>query len=151
MKVGYHSGDIRDYLILAIPEFPGYYADGRGNIWSKQGKKMRVRKWHFKDARRRRKKIELWRDGRGYHRYVSRLVLSAKIQRPLCAFEDACHVDGNPLNNTMSNLQAGDRLNNIIDDLELGRLSTSRYYIDRAIVRLEELRGSKRLKTESRV
>lgn len=94
----------------------------------------------FKSRRRRRTKIDFYVQGKAYPRYVSRMVLSAKLRRPLQNFEDACHINGDSLNNNMSNLQAGDRLNNIIDDLELGRLSTSRYYVDRAIARLENLR-----------
>ena len=40
----------------------------------------------------------------------------------------------------MVNLKASDRLNNIIDEVELGRIKTTTEYLDLAIQRLEELR-----------
>ena len=41
----------------------------------------------------------------------------------------------------MPNLMVGDHLNNIIDDLEIGKRETSLEYLDEAITRLMDLRA----------
>ena len=74
--------------------------------------------------------------------YVSRLVLSAKLGRELLDWEEARHINGDAGNNHMDNLEVGCRLNNIIDELELGRLQTSVEQIDQAIQRLKSLRNT---------
>jgi hypothetical protein len=77
---------------------------------------------------------------------VARIVLSAKLGRPLYDWEDACHIDGNPLNDSMNNLKAGSRVNNVIDEYVLGRLPIPPdEEIDIAIARLQSLKnfGSK--------
>ncbi len=75
-------------------------------------------------------------------RYVARLVLSAKLGRELEPWEEACHGNGDHSDNSMSNLNVGCRLNNIIDDIELGRVKTSPQELERAIERLLKLRDT---------
>ena len=72
--------------------------------------------------------------------YVARLVLSAKLGRTLEPWEDTRHMDGDPYNNRMDNLEAGCRLNNILDEIEAGRIHTSVEQIDIAMQRLQALR-----------
>ena len=67
-------------------------------------------------------------------------MLSAKLGRTLEPWEEACHVNGNHADNHMDNLEVGCRLNNIIDELEAGRMHTSVEQIDRAMQRLQALR-----------
>lgn len=73
--------------------------------------------------------------------YVARLVLSAKLGRTLEPWEEACHKNGDHADNSMDNLEVGCRLNNILDELEAGRLQTSVEQIDRAMQRLQALRS----------
>ena len=49
-------------------------------------------------------------------------------------------MDGDHTNNCMSNLQLGDRINNVIDDYVLGHREASLEYLDVAIDRLMALR-----------
>ena len=77
--------------------------------------------------------------GKKHKMTAGRVVLSAKMGRPLEPWEQACHIDGNPLNNSMENLRAGDLLNNSIDCISNGTKATSPFYIEMAIKRLRKL------------
>jgi len=120
-----------------IPGFPGYTVDTQGIVYNKLGK---VRKPGYKDKRKLRHKISLSVNGRAWTKALARIVLSAKLGRELKPYEDACHINGNPLDDRMVNLKASDRLNNIIDEIELGRIDTTNEYLDRAIQRLQALK-----------
>jgi len=120
-----------------IPGFPGYTVDTQGIVYNKLGK---VRKPGYKDKRKLRHKISLSVNGRALTKALARIVLSAKLGRELKPYEDACHINGNPLDDRMVNLKASDRLNNIIDEIELGRIDTTNEYLDRAIQRLQALK-----------
>ncbi len=76
---------------------------------------------------------------------LARVVLTAKLGKELEPYEDACHINNDPTDDRMVNLKAADRLNNIIDEIEAGRIGTSVYYLDLAIERLEELRKNKKI------
>ncbi len=120
-----------------IPGFPGYTVDTQGIVYNKSGK---VRKPGYKDNRKLRYKIRLSVNGRAWTKALARIVLSAKLGRELKPYEDACHINGNPLDDRMVNLKASDRLNNIIDEIELGRIDTTNEYLDQAIQRLQALK-----------
>ena len=120
-----------------------YIATESGEIYSyKTGKKKVLKQYQPANVRGRRERLVicLFIDGKKKTYKVSRVVLSAKINRILESWEHACHIDGNSKNNSMSNLRAGCFLNNIIDDIENGSRRTSKKEIDRAIQRLLELR-----------
>ena len=129
--------------LFLCPGYPEYSVCEGGNIYRTET--MKMRKTFFKSSKRIRGKVDLWRCGRRRTFAVARVVLSAKLGRVLISCEEACHVDGNPKNNQMSNLRAGDHLNNIIDDLELGRLETTEHYLERAISRLQVLLSTRSL------
>ena len=120
-----------------IPGFPGYTVDTQGIVYNKLGK---VRKPGYKDKRKLRHKITLSVNGRAWTKALARIVLSAKLGRELKPYEDACHINGNPLDDRMVNLKASDRLNNIIDEIELGRIDTTEEYLNQAIQRLQALK-----------
>ena len=120
-----------------IPGFPGYTVDTQGIVYNKLGK---VRKPGYKDKRKLRHKITLSVNGRAWTKALARIVLSAKLGRELKPYEDACHVNGNPLDDRMINLKVSDRLNNIIDEIELGRIDTTDEYLNQAIQRLQALK-----------
>ena len=117
------------------PGFPGIFVDEEGNVYGLRGK---VLKPFYKDRRKTRLKYKPL-SGRS-NISAARLVLSAKLGRELDPHEDACHINGDPLDNRMCNLRASDRLNNIIDEYELGRLKTTPELIDQAIERLHALK-----------
>ena len=120
-----------------VPDFPGYTADEQGNVYNKHGK---VRKPGYKDKRKLRYKIRLSVNGCASTKALARIVLSAKLGRELKPYEDACHINGNPLDDSMVNLKVSDRLNNIIDEIELGRIQTTEEYLNQAIQRLQALK-----------
>lgn len=78
--------------------------------------------------------------GKRLNRRIATIVAAAKYQRWPFEFEQVCHEDGNPQNNHPDNLSIKDQLNNIIDELFIGRRTTTLEYIDLAIVRLMDFR-----------
>lgn len=115
-----------------------YVCDEEGEIYSTSTRKRLAKT--FKDRKQGRARINLINDnGKRATKAVSRIVLSAKLGRELESWEDACHINGVPTDDRMSNLKASDRINNIIDELELGRLSSSVEYLELAICRLKQL------------
>ena len=119
-----------------VPNFPGYTVDELGNVY-KFGK---PRKSTYKRKKGGRGKFNFRVNGVLYTKCLARIVLSAKLGRELKPYEDACHINGDPTDDRMVNLKASDRLNNIIDEVESGRVETTAEYLDLAIERLEELR-----------
>ena len=116
-----------------VPNFPGYTVDELGNVY-KFGK---PRKPTFKSNKeRKRAKINLVVNGVRYTKALARIVLSAKLGRELKPYEDACHINGDPSDDRMVNLKAADRLNNVIDEIESGRIETTEEYRDLAVKRL---------------
>ena len=131
-----------------VPDFPGYvvlesgviksylrYPDGKEltdqshqEQWDKQGRRR---------SARRALANEFGKKTFGIHR----VILAAKLGRWPEPWEEVRHKDGNWRNNAMSNLLVGDHLNNIIDDLEIGKRETSLDYLDEAIARLMDLRA----------
>ena len=118
-----------------IPDFPGYTADLEGNIYSNGS----LRKKTYKTKKQGRAKLNLSVHGSRYTKAVSRLVLSAKLGRPLEVWEHACHVNGDPCDDHMDNLEIGCVINNAIDEVYLKRASSSDAQIQRAIKRLQDL------------
>jgi len=119
-----------------VPNFPGYTVDEQGNVY-KFGK---LRKPTYKAKKGGRGKMNLNVNGVRYTKALARIVLSAKLGRELAPYEDACHINGDPTDDRMVNLKASDRLNNIIDEVESGRVEITADYLDLAIERLQELR-----------
>ena len=72
---------------------------------------------------------------------TQRIALAAKLGRLLEPWEEVRHIDGDFKNNCLDNLEVGDHLNNIIDDLTQGKRETSLEYLDEAIARLMDLRA----------
>ena len=132
-------------LWYSVPGFSSIECDEQGNIRSTRTKKLR--KLQQKSGRPGQK-TRYWIDVRDPDKprkkgYISRLVLAAKLGRELKQWEEACHINGNHGDNRMDNLEVGCRLNNILDDIESGRLHTSTEQIDKAIKRLQTLKESR--------
>lgn len=130
-------------LWYSVPGFTSIEVNEQGDIRSTVTKKLRKQQQICSNiaANRRRRWIDVRDPGKPRKKpYVARLVLSAKLGRELEPWEDACHQDGDSSNNSMDNLEVGCRINNILDDIESGRLKTSVEQIDRAIERLQTLK-----------
>ena len=116
-----------------VPNFPGYTVDEQGNVYNKHGSILKPFK---KDKTSKRLKIKLCINGCKSTIALARVVLAAKLGRELQPYEDACHINGDPSDDRMVNLKAADRLNNIIDEIESGRIETTEEYRDLAVKRL---------------
>jgi hypothetical protein len=117
-------------MIKAIPNFPHYFADTAGNIWSERtfgpkGKNrvsLKLRKLkptkHYKNGylfvtlsyRYKKKK---------YNKNVHRLILET-FTGPCPVGMEACHKDGNKLNNKLYNLKWGTHSDNEKDKTKHG-------------------------------
>ena len=128
----------------SVPGFTTIEVNQAGQVRSTKTK--RLRKPNAKSGspgQRTRYNLTLREPGKpSRKRYISRLVLSAKIGRQLQPWEEARHLNGDHADNRMENLAVGCRLNNVIDDLESGRLQTSVEQIDAAIERLQALKAT---------
>ena len=123
-----------------VPGYEKYFATKDGNIISYAGRERRELKTFGASARtRNRKRVRIKDQKQWKHCMVSRTVLSAKIGRPLEPWEQACHIDGDPTNDAMDNLEVGCFVNNAIDCLENGKRQSSVEQIKRAIKRLKGL------------
>jgi hypothetical protein len=104
--------------------FPGYRAGSDGTIWSN------CRREHLGESGWRKLKLSplreylrvgLTRDGKIYTRTVHSLVMQAFLGRRPEGF-DVCHYDGNPHNNSLSNLRWGTDLDNAMDKRRHGTI-----------------------------
>lgn len=89
-----------------VPGFSGYKISRTGKI---VGPRSALKPWTHKSGH---KYVRL---GRKHGRQVHRLVLLTFIGAPPTEKHEACHRDGNPANNNLSNLYWGTRLENIHD------------------------------------
>lgn len=75
------------------------------------------------------------------HKRLPTIVAAAKYGRWPQPFEQVCHEDGNPENNSLDNITIKDVINNFIDELFIGRKETTEEYIDLAIIRLMDFKS----------
>ena len=129
-----------------VPGFEGYFVKQDGTVVSyKRGRGGKHQK-PYRSGTSKRLVVRLYppqghpKFGIGCPILLHKVVASAKYQRWPEEFEDIRHMDGNSDNNAMSNLQLGDHLNNIIDDIERGDRQTSLEQLDLAIARLMSIR-----------
>lgn len=114
-------------FIEAIPNFPGYFADIDGNIYSqwypvRGGHKKRDNLTRLKPNTRKDGylKVMLTTPDKARHtRYVHSLILLTFIgERP--SNMECCHNDGDKSNNSLSNLRYGTRSDNSADKIRHG-------------------------------
>ena len=139
-----------------VPDFPGYTVKEDGTIISyrkhKDGKPLKAYQLPRGSTRTGTKRkayaVQLgWPPSdpryvphKGYTATIHKIVCSAKYGRWPEPWEEVRHLDGDPTNNSMSNLEFGDHLNNIIDDYFNGTRLTNVDEIDKAINKLMMLR-----------
>ncbi len=125
-----------------VPGYEKYFATQNGDIISYKGTRKTLKPQSSPKHSARcggRKKITLSRSGKRKSFNYQRVVLAAKLGRTLEPWEQACHIDGDPTNNAMANLEVGCFVNNAIDCIENGKRQSSAEQIKRAIKRLKEL------------
>jgi len=89
-----------DETWVVISEFPNYYIDRKGNVYSTHTKNLLSQHPDLKGYTL----VYMHRDGKQWGRYTHRLVSEAFIPNP----EDkkfVNHIDGNPRNNVLENLE----------------------------------------------
>ena len=130
----------------SVPGFTSIEVNEQGVVRSSTTKRIRkLAERYDRPSTNKRRRIDIKEPGQKKTKiFLARAVLSAKLMRPLESWEDACHLNGIPDDNRMSNLAAGCRLNNIIDELESGRIKTSEAELDRAIERLVKMKNTPR-------
>lgn len=104
------------YQRKSIPDYQNYEVDTEGNVFNKRtGKRL---KQHA--GRRGHLQVNLYKDKKGKHFSVHRLVASAFI--PNCYdYPQVNHRDNNPANNHISNLKWGTNQMNVDDKVHAGR------------------------------
>ena len=58
------------------------------------------------------------------NQHAARIALECYLNRSLKSWEHCCHINGEPTDNSISNLRASDIINNAIDEIDLKRQST---------------------------
>lgn len=97
----------------AICGFAGYEVSSAGLVRSLKKRVPRVLSVEVdKDGYRR---VQLFKDGRYFHRFVHRLVADAFLPRPTSDRLLVCHNDGSRSNNTPANLRWGTQKENVAD------------------------------------
>lgn len=113
---------------LAIPGYEDLYeVSDQGRIRSKNREVWNGKAFYVKKGRVLRKsktttgywKVELYKDGKKKSLKVHRLVATSFIDNPLSK-PNINHIDGNPLNNHVSNLEWCTQLENVIHGYETG-------------------------------
>ena len=122
----------------SVPGVVNLWTNEQGLFKNKHDKILKPFGKRNKDDRRTKIKVRM-EDGRVINQSSARLVLSAKLSRCLEPWEEACHINGDPGDNSFDNLKASCRINNMIDELELGRLQSSKEQLLIAIERLKIL------------
>ena len=108
-----------------IPKFPGYSITRDGRVWSEptRGQGGHDGKW-LKSCKAKTGGylvVSLYREKKRYYQYVHRLVLETFVE-PRPDGMECRHLDGDPTNNHVENLQWGTRLENVQDSRQHGTL-----------------------------
>lgn len=111
-------------MIKPIPNFPGYFADRQGNIWSTKVSPIprRLKLYeHFRDGYLI---VTLRREKKQYSRCVHTLILETFVG-PCPEGMECCHNNGDILKNEVSNLRWGTHKSNMEDKVKHGNAVSS--------------------------
>ena len=127
-----------------VPGFPNYTVTESGEIVS-YWKDRKILVGSKIKGRRSSGRVDIRHDlrngdGQYFRKRSYQIIAAAKYGRWPEPHEEVRHMDGNPENNAPANLQLGDHLNNVIDDIERGDRQTSVEQLDLAIARLMSIR-----------
>lgn len=107
-----------------IPGFPGYRVGDDGSVWtSKDGRGFKAKPWRKKKPTPKppygHLVLDMYCRNVRRKKYAHRLVLEAFVG-PCPPGMEACHKDGNPKNNALSNLRWGTSKENGLDMVRHG-------------------------------
>ena len=133
-------------MLVAIPNFPNYSVTKGGKVWS-----YSRNKW-LRPSKHRGGYLQviLWRNGKGFCRKIHTLVLEAYIgHRP--KNKECRHLDGNELNNNLSNLRWGTHKENTKDAIQhkthcgfkCGELNTNHKLTEKGVINIIHLWNTK--------
>lgn len=108
---------------LPVPGFPGYEVSDAGRVRSHKQRTARILRPG--DNGSGHLQVGLRREGKSHMRQVHCLVALAFIG-PVKEGLEVCHNDGNPGNNTLSNLRYDTRRNNLLDRAKHGYVHPNR-------------------------
>lgn len=97
--------------LRAIPSFPEYSASTEGRIWSSRRHGRWLKPYRNSQGYLR---VSLRRDGKTFTRQIHTLVAEA-FHGPRPDGMDVCHNDGNPSNNSATNLRYDTHSGNLLD------------------------------------
>ena len=113
-------------MIKEIPNYPNYFADTDGNIYSnKTGNLKKITPWL--DGKGNYLLVGLWKNNKRYRLLVHRLVAITFIPNPN-GLPEVNHIDKNKINCSVSNLEWCDRISNLIDSYST--MSPTRNFIE---------------------
>lgn len=100
-------------MIKEIPNYPNYFVDTDGNVYSnKSGKLKKITPWL--DGKGNYLQVGLWKGNKRHRLLVHRLVAITFIPNPN-NLPEVNHKDKNKINCAVSNLEWCDRKSNLID------------------------------------
>lgn len=108
--------------IRPIKRYPGYSISNSGKVFSTL-KAMPPKELLQEITHKGRARVPLYVDGQQKHEYVHRLVLETFDRKPE-EDEQACHIDGNPINNHIANLRWGSQSDNWKDRIRHGNFKS---------------------------
>lgn len=88
-------------MIKPIPDFPGYFCDQEGKVYSNKSGHLCLRRSSLIGAGYA--SVQLWKNGKNFPRYIHRLVL--EVFSGLKPGHECNHKDGNKTNNSLENLE----------------------------------------------
>ncbi len=125
---------------LTIVDYPGYFINKEGKVWSeysKAFKKQRVHKSGYVD-------VQLYQNGKHTTPKIHKLITTTffgKIPPGLVVN----HIDGNKLNNHMSNLEYVTQSYNSIDAFNRGTRNNSGLNSPRTKLNIEQIKSIKKM------
>jgi hypothetical protein len=119
-------------LWKSIPDFPDYEISNLGRVKSSYSKN-KLLKWNVQKVSKTSDKykyvfVKLQKNKQSFSRGVASLVLTAFVG-PCPDKMEACHNDGNSLNNCIDNLRWDSHLNNMQDCVKHGTYSSPPIYV----------------------
>lgn len=126
------ASDDSTVIYKDVPGFPGYRVGSDGSIWSCWRGPSMFDKWYKRSVyvhqastpARTYLCFGLYRNGKKHTRLVHRIVLEAFVGPRPDGYE-CRHLDGNPFNNALSNLQWGTHEENCQDTRKMNRYAVT--------------------------
>jgi len=106
--------------LRTINNFPNYAITKEGKVWSNKHRKF-LKPYSGSGY----KLVWLWKDNKQFIKSIHRLLLETFVS-PCPQGMEACHNNGNKLDNRLENLRWDTRSNNVIDSIKQGTFANSK-------------------------